>query len=128
MSPPIAKPPLPARRCAVCPRCFIPTRERQKACGYQCGRILSGRTLAAKGPSPALLRQQRLNRITRKRYIEQITREQFGELSARDVALFNFAAAEGYRRAYGRAYNAGRRKERRHLVVLGLAAPQAVAS
>ena len=100
----------PARACPICGRQFTPKREAQRACGFRCSRALAGRTMKPRGTPAALVQRQQLNRLNRRRHVEAACRERFGHLTARDIQLFNFAAAEGYRRGYLRGYHALKRR------------------
>lgn len=100
------------RRCPICRRYFQPRRERQRACGFVCGRKSAGRTMKANGTPRQLLRQHRINRLTRRRYVAATCRARFGALTPREIDLFTFASAEGYGRGYARGYFSSKRRRR----------------
>lgn len=106
---------IPRRRCWACKRMRQPKRWADfHRPGWCCDRQCASRRVMALMQADG--RAQRMNAARKARQVadhkarvQQAVGRQFGELSVREVALFNVAVRIGYDRGYGKAYKRARR-------------------
>lgn len=104
---------IPDKACAECGKAFRPHSWKQFRNPESCHnkRCASKRAYRQGRCSKLAQASARASSLRRRRRVEKTTRKQYGELSAREIELFNLGMKIGYDRGYGIAYNRQRRQE-----------------
>jgi predicted nucleic acid-binding Zn ribbon protein len=93
--------------CVVCDASYIPIWRGQRACRQRCARILAGRTNKTR---PLMLVAARAKkRAIARATVERMVARSYGELSVREVQLFNLGVRVGYKRGYHKGYHQTRK-------------------
>lgn len=100
-----------ARRCCARRGCrvrFAPRRLNHRHCSKRCGALAVAQRQAATGHRPRLKAALAARaKVSRKRVEAEVGRK-YGELSVREIELFNWGRRVGYDQGYNRGYHRGR--------------------
>lgn len=99
-----------ARQCVICREAYTPRYVEQQTCGGRCSRIFGGQHNRGRFPAGFAVAASR-RREAKDRAIQATCQERWGDLSAREIEIFEFAVRTGYDRGYNKGLQSQRRQK-----------------
>jgi hypothetical protein len=94
---------VPSRKCSICRQSYTPRYEEQTCCPGRCNKVNGGR-MHREEKTARLLRIVEARKQARNQAIQTECREQWGELSIREIEIFKYAMSTGFKRGLSRGY------------------------